>query len=173
MGEIQSLAKCCAEKYGASGGPRLLTPPATPSSSRPLSRSIPNVPSFAEWNRGGESRPRYLLSICMHHLWVSGTRPVRFGAAGTTVLSSPMQPRQVQHAVLCGVEACCWDLAVLRICRCVVMPSTRSFSLKHDLLWALQAMRRARWHPAQGPALSRRAFRCRCCLKSRTAAPHR
>lgn len=50
MDEVQSLAKKCARRYGGVSGRTLLTPPATP-----LGRSIPNVPSFADWNRGGES----------------------------------------------------------------------------------------------------------------------
>jgi len=55
MEEAEVLARRCLQKFGGSpggGGTTASTPPVTPTM---LSRSIPNAPSFAHWQRPGES----------------------------------------------------------------------------------------------------------------------
>lgn len=80
MDEVQALAKRCVNKYGGGGGggsPAVRTPPVTPPR-RLSSRSIPTVPSFAEWTNGSE-RARLIFvrallqSTSCHPSCTSGT----------------------------------------------------------------------------------------------------
>lgn len=112
MEEAEVLARRCLKKFGGSpggGGTTASTPPVTPTL---LSRSIPNAPSFAEWQRPGDSFTKSDRSS-----WsVVGRCSATCRVAASADCSS--SPTVAVDAPACGFAADCVTLMLLLHCAC-------------------------------------------------------